>query len=86
LAYLRTSLALSMIGVSAAQLLRLKGGSGLGTALAAAFVSSSIVVLLCGAFRFWRQQSAMVKGKVWAGGFEMVIIGIVCVVVSLRGL
>lgn len=71
-----------MIGVMAAQVLRLKAGSGRGTGLAAGFVAASIVVVVCAAVRFWRQQRAMVGGKVWAGGFEMIVIAVVSVVVS----
>ena len=86
LGYLRTSLAMSMVAVIIAQLFRLQasplpgGGFGyfvLGVPLAACFIGGSIVVVLLGALRFWRQQTAMVKGKVWAGGFEVLwIMGI----------
>jgi uncharacterized membrane protein YidH (DUF202 family) len=85
LGYLRTSLALSMVGVIVAQLFRLQsselpGGEigyfVLGVPLAACFIGGSVVVILLGAVRFWRQQTAMVKGKVWAGGWE--VLGIMC--------
>lgn len=80
LGYLRTSLALSMVGVMIAQLFRLQtsalpgGGIGyfvLGIPLAACFICGSIVVSVLGALRFWKQQTAMVRGKVWAGGWEV---------------
>jgi uncharacterized membrane protein YidH (DUF202 family) len=81
LAYLRTSLALSFLGVSIAQLIRLNEGNTVATALAAAFISGSIVVVLAGAFRFWKQQTAMVNGQVFAGGWEMLVIFVVTVAV-----
>jgi uncharacterized membrane protein YidH (DUF202 family) len=83
LGYLRTSLALSMTGVIIAQLFRLQrarspspafGFFVSGEPLAACFIVSSIVVVLLGAFRFWRQQGAMVRGKVWAGGWEILAV------------
>jgi len=87
LGYLRTSLALSMMGVVIAQLLRLnavQGPDGMpvgGVPLAGACVAGSLVVVLTGAVRFWRQQGAMVKGKVWAGGAEVwVMWGVVAAV------
>src|ERR1700760_3087467 len=70
-----------MTGIVVAQLLRLNtGGSGGsdqtvgGVPLAAAFISGSIVVVLVGAIRFWRQQTAMAKGRIFAGGWEMMAI------------
>ena len=80
LGYMRTSLALSMVGVIIAQLFRLQsselpGGEigyfVLGVPLAACFIGGSIVVVLLGYVRFWRQQTAMARGKVWAGGWEV---------------
>jgi len=80
LGYLRTSLALSMTGVIIAQMFRLQrsptpstkfGYFVSGEPLAACFIASAIVVLLIGAIRFWRQQGAMTRGKVWAGGWEV---------------
>jgi len=85
LGYLRTSLALSMTGVMIAQLLRLDSLLSTpenptpnraigGLALAAAFMAGSIVTVLAGAIRFWRQQVAMAEGKCWAGGPELLFI------------
>jgi uncharacterized membrane protein YidH (DUF202 family) len=80
LSYLRTSLALSMIGVTIAQLFRLQhspapsaifGYFVAGEPLAGCFIAAAVVVVLVGAVRFWRQQTAMVRGKVWAGGWEV---------------
>jgi uncharacterized membrane protein YidH (DUF202 family) len=83
LAYLRTSLALAITGVTIAQLLRLTEGEAVGTWLATAFVGGSVVVVIAGAIRFWRQQMAMVKGKVLASGWEMGVIIVVAIAVSL---
>ncbi|KAJ4345428.1 uncharacterized protein N0V89_011558 [Didymosphaeria variabile] len=83
LGYLRTSLALAMTGVITAQLFRLQhsvspdpriGYYVLGVPLAASFISLGMLVLMIGALRFWRQQSAMVRGKVYAGGWEIAVI------------
>ncbi|KAK7540788.1 uncharacterized protein J3D65DRAFT_253531 [Phyllosticta citribraziliensis] len=83
LGYLRTSIALSMTGVILAQLFRLQhslhpdahlGFYVLGIPLASTFIACAIAVALLGAFRFWRQQSAIVRGKVLAGGWEVLVI------------
>ncbi|KAF1959170.1 hypothetical protein CC80DRAFT_406882 [Byssothecium circinans] len=80
LAYLRTSLALAMTGVITAQLFHLQRSSNpnptfgffkLGIPLATAFIALGLVVLLIGAYRFWRQQNAMIRGTVYAGGWEI---------------
>ena len=80
LGYMRTSLTLSMVGVIIAQLFRLQttalpgGGFGyfvLAVPLAACFICGSIVVTVLGAIRFWKQQTAMARGTVWAGGWEV---------------
>jgi uncharacterized membrane protein YidH (DUF202 family) len=91
LGYLRTSLAFAVIGVIIAQLFRLQhtanpnknlGFFVLGIPLATIFIIFGVVVLLVGAFRFWRQQNAMMRGKVYAGGWEIVGIMGVSVLVS----
>ncbi|KAF2464032.1 uncharacterized protein BDR25DRAFT_337570 [Lindgomyces ingoldianus] len=83
LGYLRTSLALAMTGVLTAQLFRLQhsvnpsptfGFFVLGIPLAATFIGFGMIVLLIGAFRFWRQQRAMIRGKIYAGGWEIAAI------------
>ncbi|QDS67708.1 hypothetical protein FKW77_005605 [Venturia effusa] len=92
--YLRTSLALSMTGVTIAQLFRLQhsynpdrdfGFFVTGIPLAACFISSAIILLLLGAIRFWRQQNAMVRGKVIAGGWEVnaIMIGSILLCITL---
>ncbi|RMX72761.1 hypothetical protein D0869_14286 [Hortaea werneckii] len=72
LGYLRTSLALSMIGVIISQLYRLQhspspdpvyGYYVLGKPIASIFHASGLGVVLVGAVRFFRQQSAMSIGK-----------------------
>ena len=44
---------------------------------------AAIVVLMVGAFRVWRLQNALLRGKVRAGGWEVGMVGgLVCVVSS----
>jgi len=83
LGYLRTSVALSMTGIVIAQLFRLQhsyspnqtfGFYVAGIPLAGCFILAGMVVVVLGAIRFWRQQRAMVRGKVWAGGWEINVI------------
>ncbi|KAH8813202.1 hypothetical protein F5884DRAFT_328227 [Xylogone sp. PMI_703] len=85
LGYLRTSLALSMMGVTLAQLFRLQhnpqpntdfGYYVLGRPLSVICQCLAIYVLLVGAYRTWRLQNALVRGKALAGGFEVVIIAV----------
>ncbi|CAD0082328.1 unnamed protein product, partial [Aureobasidium vineae] len=82
LAYQRTSLALSMLGIVTAQLFSLQrspdpksdpvfGYHTVGKPLAGLFQSAAIVVILIGGHRFWRQQMNMARGKVRAGGWEI---------------
>lgn len=70
-----------MTGVVTAQLFRLQHAAApnprigffvLGVPLAAAFIALGMLVLMVGALRFWRQQKALVRGMVWAGGWEIV--------------
>ncbi|RDW87659.1 hypothetical protein BP5796_03353 [Coleophoma crateriformis] len=84
LGYLRTSLALSMIGITVAQLFRLQhsptpnptfGYFVLGQPLACICQGAAIFTLSVGAFRTWRQQNAIIRGKAVAGGAEVVLIG-----------
>jgi uncharacterized membrane protein YidH (DUF202 family) len=81
-----------MTGVVIAQLFRLQhtltpnlsfGFFVLGIPLAASFIGFGMVVLLLGAFRFWRQQNAMVRGKVFAGGWEVGVVMCGSIVVSV---
>ena len=93
LGYLRTSLALSIISVIIAQLFRLEhaqnpnrvfGYFTLSIPLACICIGAAIVVLLLGAYRFWRQQNAILRGKVHAGGWEVNAIGLTIVLVCLH--
>ncbi len=90
LGYLRTSLALSFLAVIIAQFFRLQHSESpdhvlgyyvLGTPLAAVCIVAAIIVLLLGALRFWRQQNAILRGKVHAGGLELNSIGLVILLV-----
>ncbi|KAI7256904.1 hypothetical protein KC343_g4846 [Hortaea werneckii] len=83
LGYLRTSLALSLVGVIISQLYRLQhspspdlvyGYYVLGKPIASIFHASALGVILVGAVRFFRQQSAMSIGKVHTGGWEVLIV------------
>jgi uncharacterized membrane protein YidH (DUF202 family) len=55
----------------------------LGTPLAATFISAAIIILCLGAFRCWKQQEALVRGKVYAGGWEMVVVMVLSILVSI---
>ena len=35
-----------------------------------------MVILLLGAYRFWRQQNAILRGKVHVGGWEVNAVGV----------
>jgi len=83
LAYLRSSLALSMMGITIAQLFRLQhspspdkifGFYVLGKPLACICQGAAIYTLFIGAFRTWRTQNAMVRGKAISGGIEIVLL------------
>lgn len=84
---------LSFVAVFIAQLFRLQRSSQpdlelgyyvLGKPLACLCVAASIAVSILGTWRFWRQQNAMLRGKVWAGGWEINGVGAVYFVVSPR--
>ncbi|OCL03549.1 hypothetical protein AOQ84DRAFT_347547 [Glonium stellatum] len=92
LGYLRTSVALAIMGVITAQLFRLQhsinpnpnlGFFVLGIPLAVIFIATAILVLLLGAFRFWKQQNALVRGKIHAGGWEINTIMCLTIVLCL---
>jgi hypothetical protein len=42
----------------------------------------AILVALVGAYRFWRQQNAIARGKIHAGGWELNSVGILLGCVS----
>lgn len=90
LSYLRTSLALSTMGVTITQLLRLEhslnpsptfGYYVLGRPLGALFQVAAILLALIACHRYWRQQMSMARGKVWASGWELY--SIFCLLVLL---
>lgn len=81
-----------MISVIIAQLYRLEhaqnpnkvfGYFTLSLPLACICIGAAIVVLLLGAYRFWRQQNAILRGKVHVGGWEMNTIGLTIALVGL---
>ncbi|KAK2752371.1 hypothetical protein FQN55_007411 [Onygenales sp. PD_40] len=80
LAYIRTSLAFAFLGVLIAQLFSLQhrtthsprfGFYSVGMPLACACHGCAMVLAAVGAHRFWRQQNALARGKVHAGGWEL---------------
>lgn len=91
LAYTRTSLALSMMGVTVTQLLRLQhsidpshvyGYHVLGRPLGVFFQIAAMAMSIIGGHRYWRQQMCMARGKVWAGGWEIYLIMVSMLIVS----
>ncbi|KAF4154698.1 hypothetical protein CNMCM6936_006929 [Aspergillus lentulus] len=92
LAYIRTSVTVAMQGVFVAQLFRLQSKTAdhtrlgyyrVGIPLAVTCHVVAILVALMGAHRFWKQQSAVAHGKVYAGGWELIWIGIFIGLVNL---
>ena len=90
---MRTSLAFAIQGTLIAQLFRLQHASSpnmelgffvLGIPLACVCIVFAICIAVLGAFRFWRQQNAMLRGKCHAGGWEVYAVGILGVSVSFR--
>jgi uncharacterized membrane protein YidH (DUF202 family) len=91
LGYLRTSQALSMLGVIISQLFTLQkstqpdpllGYFAVGKPLGAICQGAAMITLLLGTYRWWRQQNAITRGKALAGGFELTLIGLVVLLVS----
>lgn len=81
-----------MVSVIIAQLYRLEHAQNpnkvigffiLGIPLACICIGAAIIVLLLGAYRFWRQQNAILRRKVHAGGWEMNAIGLTITLVRL---
>ncbi|KAJ5424552.1 hypothetical protein N7445_010525 [Penicillium cf. griseofulvum] len=92
LAYIRTSLVITQQGVLIAQLFRLQaaevvadrlGFRKVGTPLSVACYCVGILVALVGAYRFWRQQNAIARGKIYAGGWELNSVGILLGCITL---
>jgi hypothetical protein len=80
-----------MIGVIVAQLYRLQhaphpdptfGYFVLSKPIACIFHVSAACVALLGSLRFFSQQNAMAAGKVRAGGWEVMVIGVYVLLVS----
>jgi uncharacterized membrane protein YidH (DUF202 family) len=91
LSWLRTSLALSMMGVFTTQLFILQSPRlphmnlsffVLGVPLGSLCQAAALVNIITGAYRFWRHQSAMIKGEACAGGWEILLIGILIILVG----
>ncbi|KAI1034859.1 hypothetical protein LB504_004464 [Fusarium proliferatum] len=84
LGYLRTSVAMSMVGTVVAQLFSLQhegqhqafGYFATGKPLAMTCYSFSIGTILLGAVRTWRHQRTMMSGKALVGGFELHLLGL----------
>ncbi|OBT70048.1 hypothetical protein VE03_00673 [Pseudogymnoascus sp. 23342-1-I1] len=92
LGYLRTSQALSMLGIIISQLFTLQksispdphiGYFVTGKPLGAVCQGAAMLTLMLGAFRWWRQQNAITRGKALAGGFELTVIGLVILLLCL---
>jgi len=73
-----------MIGITVAQLFRLQhspspntvfGFYVLGKPLSCLCQGAAIYALILGAYRTWRQQNAIVRGKAISGGFEVLFLG-----------
>jgi len=87
LAYIRTSLAFSFLGVLVAQILTLQvklnpeakakfGFHNVGIPLSCVCHGFAMLIPIMGAYRFWRQQSALTRGKVYTGGWELNVVGV----------
>ena len=53
-----------------------------GTPLACTCIGAAMVIAALGAFRFWRQQNALARGKIHVAGWEMTVIGVLAFLVS----
>ncbi|KAL4864873.1 hypothetical protein BDV12DRAFT_158516 [Aspergillus spectabilis] len=91
LAYIRTSVILAMQGVLIAQLFRLQSASSnnglgyheVGVPLSVTCHAAAILTAVLGAHRFWKQQSAIALGTVYAGGWELNCIGFLTTAITL---
>ncbi|KAI9755185.1 MAG: Fungal specific transcription factor [Chaenotheca gracillima] len=89
LSYQRTSFGLAMLAVTVAQLLVLQhapvtnpkfGFHIIGKPVAYALIGAAMVVTLIGCRRFWVQQSAVLRGKIQTGGWEVLLMGVAFVI------
>jgi hypothetical protein len=83
-----------MQGVLIAQLFRLQSASStsglgyheVGVPLSITCHCAAMLTAILGAHRFWKQQSAIALGTVYAGGWELNCIGFLTTAVSVRDL
>jgi hypothetical protein len=82
-----------MTGVLTAQLFRLQhsahpnpdiGFYVIGRPLSIMFIMMAILVMLIGAYRFWKLQNGLTLGKAYSGGWEILFIMMMSVLVSSR--
>ena len=73
-----------MTGITVAQFLTLQhspdasptfGFHVIGKPIACACQVAAILVSLQGAVRFWFQQQAVLRGRIWSGGWDLLIVG-----------
>lgn len=95
LAWFRTSVLLSMVGILTTQLFHLQPSKVrvfgvnffmLGSPLGAVCHAAALLNILFGAHKFWRQQCAMVQGEALAGGWELLLAGILITMAGSRSL
>lgn len=94
LAWLRTSLALSMTGIFTTQLFIIQSNDLahmnlsfflLGVPLGSVCHAAALVNVIVGAHRFWRHQSAMAEGQACAGGWEIFLVaGLITLVRAIQ--
>lgn len=92
LAYLRTSVMLSMVGIIITQLFRIEhvpspsdriSYHDVGKPLGAAFQVAAMAQSALAFIRYLRQQMSMARGKVLANGWELQMIGVGTLLVRL---
>ncbi|KAL5001710.1 hypothetical protein BDV10DRAFT_159599 [Aspergillus recurvatus] len=91
LAYIRTSVILAMQGVLIAQLFRLQSANSskglgyheVGVPLSVTCHCAAILTAVLGAHRFWKQQSAIALGTVYAGGWELNCIAVLTTAITV---
>ncbi|KAJ5874246.1 uncharacterized protein N7529_002676 [Penicillium soppii] len=92
LAYIRTSLAIAMQGALIAQLFRIPQSPSsreymrfyeLGIPLSVTCNCVATMVALVGAYRFWDQQTAILRGKVHCRGWELNCVGLLLFAVAM---
>ncbi|KAH9220325.1 hypothetical protein DL95DRAFT_252729, partial [Leptodontidium sp. 2 PMI_412] len=90
--YLRTTLTLSMMGITVVYIFRVQhpptpdasfGYYILGKSLSYIYQGPAIYTLLNGAFRTWTTQNALIRGKAFSGGFKITVLSAGILLVSL---